>query len=62
MVINDPETKARLMKEYELTEVEYYAVLAKFNEKNYNVMYYLTAGELISLLNRFFEQSAPGKK
>jgi hypothetical protein len=62
VVINDPETKNRLMNEHNLTEVEYYAILAKFNEKNYNVMYYLTAGELISLLNRFFEQSTPGKK
>jgi CarboxypepD_reg-like domain len=62
VVINDPETKERLMREHALTEVEYYAVLAKFNEKNYTVMYYLTAGELSSLLNRFFEQSAPEKK
>jgi len=62
VVINDPATKNRLMKENNLTEVQYYDVLAQFNEKNYNVMYYLTAGELVTLLNNFFNRTAPLKK
>jgi len=62
VVINDPETKIRLMKENNLTEVQYYDVLAQFNEKNYNVMYYLTMGELVTLLNNFFKRTPPLKK
>jgi hypothetical protein len=55
VVINNPETKADLMKKFSLTEDEYYKLLTQFNEKHYNVMYYLSAAELISFLNRFFE-------
>jgi hypothetical protein len=55
VVINNPETKANLMKKFSLTEDEYYKLLTQFNEKHYNVMYYLSAAELISFLNRFFE-------
>lgn len=58
VVINNPETKANLMRSYSLTEDEYYTILTQFNEKHYNVMYYLTAAELTSFLNRFFETHA----
>lgn len=61
VVINDPETKKGLSKKFNLTEKEYYDLLTAFNEKHYNVMYYLTKGELISLLNKFFEANAPIK-
>jgi hypothetical protein len=61
LLINTPETKAELMKKYSLTDEEYYALLAQFNEKNYKVMYYLTSVELLSLINRFFENHAPLK-
>ncbi|MGB4973894.1 MAG: hypothetical protein WBO32_14605, partial [Cyclobacteriaceae bacterium] len=54
VVINNPNTKALLMKGNQLTESDYYATLTRFNEKYYRVMYYLTAPELLSLLNRFF--------
>ena len=54
VVINNPDTKASLMKKYSLTEPDYYATLTRFNEKYYRVMYYLSAPELLSLLNRFF--------
>lgn len=57
VVINSPEVKADLMKKYKLTEEQYYKILAKFNEKNYNVMYYLTAGELVSLINNFYAKN-----
>jgi hypothetical protein len=55
VVINNPETKAGFLRKYALSENEYYSILARFNETHYNVMYYLTEAELISLLNRFFE-------
>ena len=55
LIINNPETKNGLMRKYSLSEEQYYEVLTKFNEKYYNVMYYLTAAELSSFLNRFFE-------
>jgi hypothetical protein len=54
VVINDPETKSGLMKKHQLTEAQYYATLTRFNEKHYNVMYYLTSAELTSFLNQFF--------
>lgn len=57
VVINSPQVKADLMKKYRLTEEQYYTLLARFNEKNYNVMYYLTAGELISLINNFYARN-----
>jgi hypothetical protein len=59
LVINNPETKNGLMRKYNLTEQEYYDILTRFNEKHYQVMYYLTSGELLSLINRFFEATAP---
>jgi hypothetical protein len=59
VVINNPETKNGLIKKHQLSENEYYEILARFNEKHYQVMYFLTAGELTSLLNRFFESQAP---
>jgi hypothetical protein len=55
LVINNPQTKNGLMKKYSLTEDQYYKTLTKFNEKYYNVMYYLTSAELESFLNKFFE-------
>ncbi len=55
LVINNPQTKAGLMKRYNLTEDQYYKTLTKFNERYYNVMYYLTSAELESFLNKFFE-------
>jgi hypothetical protein len=59
VVVNNPETKSGLMQKYRLTETAYYDLLAEFNTRNVKVMYYLTAPELISLLNNFFEDNAP---
>jgi hypothetical protein len=61
IVIQNEENKNRLMKTHSLSEKEYYDVLSEFNAKYYSVMYYLTAPELISLLNTFFQQRAPKK-
>jgi hypothetical protein len=62
LVINDPEIKSSLMKKYGLKEEAYYTLLTKFNEENHSFMYYLTAAELLSHLNRFFEKFAPVQK
>ncbi len=56
LVISNPDTKAGLMKKYNLTEEKYYQLLTKFNEQHYHVMYYLTSVELESLLYQFFER------
>lgn len=61
VVINNTDTKEGLMKKYNLSEKEYYDILTQFNEKHYQVMYFLTAGELTSLINRFFEYTAAGR-
>lgn len=58
VVINDPEFKRGLMQKYSLTEQEYYNLLRGFNERHYEVMYYLTRAELISLVNTYFESQA----
>jgi hypothetical protein len=55
LVINNPGTKSALMKRFSITDDQYYKTLTKFNEKYYNVMYYLTSAELESFLNKFFE-------
>lgn len=58
IVINNPDTKAGLMKTYSLTEAQYYEILTKFNETHYAIMYYLTSAELTSFLNKFFEDQS----
>jgi hypothetical protein len=57
VVVNMPETRENLMKKHNLTEEQYYDLLGKFNEQNYQVMYYLSAAELLSLLNKFFDRN-----
>lgn len=59
VIINNPETKTDMIKKYKLTEKEYYDILTQFNAKNYQVMYYLTAGELLTIYYNFFAQNAP---
>lgn len=59
IVVNDPSLKNRLMRDYALTEGEYYDLLRAFNEQHYRVMYYLTPAELISLINAFFRSHRP---
>lgn len=54
VIIQNEDTKNRLMTTHRLSEKEYYDILAAFNAKHHSVMYYLTAGELISLVNNFF--------
>lgn len=55
LLVKDDKVKNDLMRKHRITEDQYYAILTKFNEKNYAIMYYLTDSELLSLLYRFFE-------
>jgi hypothetical protein len=49
-IVNSPEVKDRIMKDFSLTEEDYYRLLAIFNEKNKDIIYELEPNELISLL------------
>jgi hypothetical protein len=60
-IVNDPEVKDKLMKEYGLTEEIYFHHLAVFNEKNKDIIYELEANEVTSLLFIFFEENARKK-
>ena len=59
LIVKDEKIRNELMKKHRLTEAEYYDLLAKFNEKNYAIMYYLTDSELLSLLFRFYDVNSP---
>jgi hypothetical protein len=58
LIVKDESVKKELMKRHRLTEAQYYDLLAKFNQKNYAIMYYLTDSELLSLLYRFYDVNA----
>ena len=58
VVIQNEETKKGLMAKYQLSEKQYYDILSRFNSQHHTIMYYLTAGELLTLLNSFFNQHA----
>lgn len=58
-VVLNPDIKANLQKKYHLTDEQFYAILQQFNEQHYEYMYYLSAPELLSMLNRFFDSHAP---
>jgi hypothetical protein len=60
-IVNDPEVKDRIIKDYNLTEAEYYRLLAIFNEKNKDIIYELESNELISLLFMFYGENAKKK-
>jgi hypothetical protein len=59
LLVKDDHVKNELIKKYRLTENEYYDLLARFNQKNYAVMYYLTDSELLSMLYKFYDANAP---
>lgn len=57
-VVKNESIRKNLMAKYDLSEAAYYDLLADFNAKHYTFMYYITAGELIALLNNYFERHA----
>jgi hypothetical protein len=56
--VNDPEFKAKIMSDYQLTEEDYYQLLARFNEKNKDFLYRLDLREVIPLLVQFYADNA----
>jgi len=56
-LVNDPEVKGRIMKDYLLSEDDYYRILARFNEKNRDIIYRLEEHEVIALLLVFFSEN-----
>jgi hypothetical protein len=56
-IVNSPEVKGELMKDYKLNEDAYYKLLADFNEKNKDIIYELGDDELISLIFIFFGEN-----
>lgn len=60
-LVNSPEVKDKIMKDYNLTEAEYYRILAAFNEKNKDFIYELEPNEVISLLLIFHSEKAKKK-
>lgn len=55
LLVKNEDVKKELMKRHHLTEAQYYDLLARFNQKNVHVMYYLTDSELLTLLYRFYD-------
>ena len=60
-LVNDPEFKGKIMGDYQLTEEDYYRLLAQFNEKNKDFLYRLESREIIPLLLQFYADNA-GKR
>lgn len=56
-LVNDPEVKGKLMKDYNLTEDDYYKLLARFNEKYRDSIYRLEDVELTTLIFLFFAEN-----
>lgn len=56
-LVNSDEVKGKFMKDFSLTEDEYYRLLATFNQKNQDIIYELGKEEVTSLLFRFFSEN-----
>ena len=57
-MVNGPEIKGMLMKEYGLSEEQFYEILARFNQKNGDFIYKLEWREVLPLLLQFFADEA----
>lgn len=57
-LVNGPDIKDKMMKEYGLSEEKYYELLATFNERNGDFIYKLETFEVIPLLLQFFADEA----
>lgn len=55
-MVNSPEIKGTLMKDYGLSEEKFYEILARFNEKNADFIYKMEGFEVIPMLLEFFER------
>jgi hypothetical protein len=59
--VNSPEIKDKLMKDFNISQDEYYRLLATFNQKNQDIIYELGKEEVTSLLFRFFSENVNKK-
>lgn len=57
-MVNGPEIKGKLMHDYELSEEQFYEILARFNQKNGDFIYKLEFHEVLPLLLQFFADEA----
>ncbi len=55
-LVNDPEVKDKLMKDYNLTEQQYFDHLANFNQKNKEFIYDLDDTDVVQLIFRYFAE------
>lgn len=55
-LVNGPEIKGKMMKDYRLSEEQFYSLLAIFNERNKDFLYKLENHEVIPLLFQFFAE------
>lgn len=60
-LVNSPEVKDRIMKDYNISEEEYFRLLAVFNEKNKDIIYELEPNELIAILLMFYGENTKKK-
>jgi hypothetical protein len=60
-LVDDPEFKEKIMKDHQLTEEDYYVILARFNEKNKDFLYRLELRDVIPLLLQFYAENTGEK-
>ena len=53
-LVNGPDIKGKMMKDYSLTEERFYELLARFNERNREFLFHLETHEVVPLLLQFF--------
>jgi len=58
-VIHDQELREDIMSEHDLTEVEYYNTLAKFNQQSMDVLYSTDPYTIITSLKSFYNKMHP---
>jgi hypothetical protein len=61
-IVTSSEVKDNIMKDFSISEEEYYSSLAIFNEKNQDIIYKLEAEDLILLLISFFAEKTKNSK
>jgi hypothetical protein len=60
-IVNDPELKKEIMKNFSLKEREYYDLLAKFNQQNLQTAYVTNPEEIKYRLYNFIKKNNPKK-
>jgi hypothetical protein len=55
-VVTSPEVRERIIYDYNLSEDEYYQILASFNIENGESLYVLSSEELVVVMNSYFKR------